>query len=1086
MDPCPAEDALADLVAGSLSPAAGARLHQHIQACEPCQQALVALAESLPNGAGQEAPEAAPLLAGDRIGRFELLELIGAGSMGAVWSARDTELGRVVALKTLRAAHGDASVKRLFREAQSMARLQHPNVVTVFDVVTRGEQVFLAMELVDGGTLRAWLAARPRKLEEVLRVFALAGRGLAAAHAAGLVHRDFKPDNVLVSDDGRVRVTDFGLARPSGGAPPSAGSPEPAPESLDLTRSGAVVGTPAYMAPEQMRGEPIDARADVFGFCAALYESVNGERPFSGATLDELRRRAESNQVSPPPRGRRVPAWLRRVLLRGLRAAPAERWSSMEELLAELSRGRVRGARGPRWRKAAAAVLLVAGALASAAWLARGHAVASPGQRRSLAVLGPRNEGGGAETAWLSSALAEMLADELSAGEGVRLVPGRNVAQALADLGLIGATAEPGAGALQSLRDQLGADLIVDGWYRSPAAGKLQLALRVWDARTGEVAASADEEGEPERISELAGRAGLRLREGLKLAPPSRSQAAGGSFPRDPEAARLYAQAVAQLYSFEVRAALAGLLRAAARAPGNARIQAALARAHASLGETASARAAAERALAAGGLDREEHLKVERMARFPDGNDWRRALEISQALWTFFPDDVEYGLQLAADLTSATRYEEAFAVLAQARKLPAPVGQDPRLDVIEADTARLGGDLKRAAAAAARAIAGGRARGVRTVLAKGLYLQGEALRRLGDPTGAAASYNEAETLFGQLGDRRYAATASLMHGTLDADQGDLAGARARFESAIALYRELGNTSAEGAAQLNLSVLLRRMLLFEPALVAIERTRSLATELRQPVLISSALHARGTILEDQGDLAGATAAYEESRAVRSTQPGKPRLATSLAALAGVACERGELARARKLCDESGAEATEAAQQAEAPLCLARVELAAGNLGAADALAAKAAGLFAALKHVDPLALSHALRAEALLGQGRQADAEAEVAAATGPQAQKTSQVVRATLGITAARVQAAQPARLQDAIAALRAVVAEAQRSGTASDLLHARLALAELRETARAPGAGAELAEVSREAAARGFDLVASKARRGPPGRTAR
>jgi eukaryotic-like serine/threonine-protein kinase len=262
----------------------------------------------------------------DRLGRYELVARIGAGGMGVVYRAFDPELRRHVAVK--RAVFDEANEARararFLREAQAMAQLSHPHVVPVYDVGGAGEDVFLAMELVEGGTLTAWLRA-PRTAQEILAVFVQAARGLAAAHAHGVVHRDFKPHNVLVSRDGRARVTDFGLAR-------LAGEPE----------ADGAAGTPAYMAPEQLRGEAGDAQSDQFAFAVALYEALAGRRPFlpdlaspvagagvsgptrlSSPTIPELAPRARV-AASPAPL-RHVRRAVRRALLRALDADPARR-----------------------------------------------------------------------------------------------------------------------------------------------------------------------------------------------------------------------------------------------------------------------------------------------------------------------------------------------------------------------------------------------------------------------------------------------------------------------------------------------------------------------------------------------------------------------------------------------------------------------------------------------------------------------------------------------------------------------------------------------------------------------------------------
>jgi eukaryotic-like serine/threonine-protein kinase len=288
-----------------------------------------------------------PLRRGAGIGRYVVIDTLGSGSMGVVHLAYDPELDRRVAIKLLRpsARVGTASVarERIVREAQALAKLDHPNVVAVHDVGVLDDRVWIAMEYVDGGTLRVWLQAEARDWRTTLSVLVAAGRGLAAAHAAGFVHRDFKPDNVMVGRapdhpraHGRVRVTDFGLARRvgQGGSTPSDGG---MPVADSLTKTGAMVGTPRYMPAEQLAGAPVDAAADQFAWCVTAYEALFGQRPFSGDTLSELAASVAAGQVEPVDRGR-VPAAVQRVILRGLQRRPQQRWPTMRELLDALER----------------------------------------------------------------------------------------------------------------------------------------------------------------------------------------------------------------------------------------------------------------------------------------------------------------------------------------------------------------------------------------------------------------------------------------------------------------------------------------------------------------------------------------------------------------------------------------------------------------------------------------------------------------------------------------------------------------------------------------------------------------------------
>ncbi|MBS2027733.1 MAG: serine/threonine protein kinase [Deltaproteobacteria bacterium] len=279
---------------------------------------------------------------GTVVGRYLVVERLGTGAMGAVYLAYDPELDRRVALKLLRPGHaeGRADVlrQRLIREAKAMARLVHPNVVSVFDAGAYGRRVFVALEYVDGPTLEKWLKDKPRGWREVLAKFVEAGRGLAAAHRVGLVHRDFKAENVLIASDGRVKVTDFGLAHVESMPAELAGTSGPREASPSLTSPGALIGTPAYMAPEQFLGQATDPRTDQFNFCAALYEALYGVTPFGEDDVARIARRVTGGELPTPPTDVVVPAWVRDLVLRGLSLRPEDRHKSLESLLSALGR----------------------------------------------------------------------------------------------------------------------------------------------------------------------------------------------------------------------------------------------------------------------------------------------------------------------------------------------------------------------------------------------------------------------------------------------------------------------------------------------------------------------------------------------------------------------------------------------------------------------------------------------------------------------------------------------------------------------------------------------------------------------------
>jgi len=300
-------------------------------------------------------PSGAELASGSRLGRYVVTGVLGSGGMGVVYAARDPELDRRVAIKLLRrGVWGDeaegVAQSRMQREAQAMARLAHPNVIAVYDVGALEDQLFIAMEFVEGPTLDRWLQEEERGWREVIEVFSQAARGLAAAHAAGLVHRDFKPGNVIVGADGRVRVFDFGLARAASSRsvsqehlpridPNAAHTNAPAPGWLTtpLTRPGAAMGTPEYMAPEQIRGKPADARSDQFSFCAALHEALYRERAFPGDSPSEVASAILLGVTRAPLDDRKAPAWIRAVVARGLQPDPRQRFPSMNALVRALS-----------------------------------------------------------------------------------------------------------------------------------------------------------------------------------------------------------------------------------------------------------------------------------------------------------------------------------------------------------------------------------------------------------------------------------------------------------------------------------------------------------------------------------------------------------------------------------------------------------------------------------------------------------------------------------------------------------------------------------------------------------------------------
>jgi serine/threonine protein kinase len=361
---CIGDNTLAELAENSVSPSEAKHLDRHFAHCADCRRRWAALAAS-PSRMAQAPTTPAGLGAhldlkpGTKVGRFVINHEIGRGGMGVVFAARDPHLDRPAAIKLLHGTGGDEPVaraqERLLAEARAMARLDHSNIIKVYEAGLFQQETYIAMEMIDGETLSQWGRRWQRPWASVLAVFRQAGSALAHAHESGLAHGDFKPENVLIDDADRVRVTDFGLSRWF----EREGRPQPASDLGEF-----VGGTPRYMAPEQFHGQPANARSDQFGFCVALYECLYSRHPFARGSSRSLFEMSEEQATAPMRVDARaslgVPAWLHAVLARGLHRDPAARYPSMDALLDALTPRRAR-ARWPLAMVAAAALLLVSG-----------------------------------------------------------------------------------------------------------------------------------------------------------------------------------------------------------------------------------------------------------------------------------------------------------------------------------------------------------------------------------------------------------------------------------------------------------------------------------------------------------------------------------------------------------------------------------------------------------------------------------------------------------------------------------------------------------------------------------------------------
>jgi len=729
---------------------------------------------------------------GSKVGRFVVEGQLGSGGMGVVYAAHDRELDRRIALKVLRGTVDEEQRKRLMREGQAMERVTHENVITVHEVGLQGSLVFLAQELLDGGSLRQWLETRHSQ-REILAKFIAAGRGLAAAHAVGLVHRDFKPDNVLLGKDGRVRVSDFGLARSLQSIETMPYDPQVDPLAatsaelmkspmMTMTRTGAVMGTPLYMSPEQHAGEPTDERSDQFSFCVALYEALYGGVPFPGKTSVALADAVLSGRMQPPPKSASVPARLRKILLRGLSTKPEDRYPSMDALLADLTHDPSRKVR--RFAMVMALVLLaVAGVVGGYALRSKTGTSGEVPARRTVAVLGFKNLAGDKSVEWISQGVSQLLAAQL-ATDNVRVTPAEEASRARVDLALPN-TDEFSKETLEKIRKRLGADAIVSGSYLLNG-GELTLVAVVQDIPRNKTS-RVEVKGTTTELPALAEKAGTEIRQALGISSVAIAKKAYDVLPHDPTAVREYVEGTQALRAFDYRGAKQHLVDATKAEPDFAPSHIALAQAYAGLFDAEASHASAKEALAtAKTLPIDQQMLVAREAYELLGQT-EEAREQARRLFALHPDNVDDGIALAQLQTP----EDAVATLATLRKLPPPAGDDPRLDVVEGRAELDRQAAPRALELARHAATVAQTRNATATLAEARQLEGEALVATGELGSAQQAFEDARKRFESARDQIHMLESMELLADLALERGQLAAAFQSYDTVGALRQQAG-------------------------------------------------------------------------------------------------------------------------------------------------------------------------------------------------------------------------------------------------------------------------------------------------------
>jgi tRNA A-37 threonylcarbamoyl transferase component Bud32/tetratricopeptide (TPR) repeat protein len=1098
---CPSASVLAAFGAGKLEGAERSAVETHIAQCFTCgRSASDAFAPTLmaTSGAGAAAAaavtytdDAPDLPPGSRVQRYEIRARLGAGAMGTVYEAYDPDLDRLVALKILKTdlslgVAAEEHRQRLLREARAMARLSHPNVVTVYEAGTLGDRLFLAMELVRGTTLRAWLASKLRTVREILGVYADAGAGLAAAHDAGLVHRDFKPDNVLIGDDGRVRVTDFGLARAHGGPVdhgPVALDSRPLMESVGsdkLTRSGMVVGTPAYMSPEALDGGETDARSDIFAFSVALYESLYRVRPFEGKSLIELMKNTREGRVTEVPRGIAVPAAVRSALLRGLGASREQRPASMHAMLTDLAPPQAPSARGRAWIVAGIVVLALSLTTIVVARSHRGRIAVSDRRRPVFAVLDFRSRSNGEPDAWLGGSIARSVAAEVGAGERARVMSPDDVARK----GVTpDATRDPDAAAIARMRDELGAGYLVLGSYEvvgSPSARKLVVDARVVDVSTGKTLQEARQRGDLSAARDLSLTVADDLSDGLGLRDLSGEERAAvrAAFPADPEAMRFYAGGLDRVLAFDGLGARALLEKAVAADPSAPMLHASLARVLGELGYVELARNEARAALEhSSGLARADRLSNEALTH-ELSTEWDKAAEIQRALYTFFPDDLEYGLRLANALDHGGKSADARQTLEGLRGLVTTASDRVRVNIAYAKSLRFLDDPAQVVAVAKEAAAAAEAMGSPHLRAQALQTEAVGQLKLNETDKAAAAATEAMQQSLAAGEKGPAAFAQEVLGEIRADQGDLPGAQKQLEDSLATMRALGEMHATSGALGDLLIIQKRQEHYDAARAAAVESSQLGFA-QSPQERSINVYNHAELLYLLGDLAGARAKSDEAIALRRTTGDRRGIALSLQLASEIELAQGETTLAARSIEEASAiDLKDARARAIVAMAAGVLALEQGHPETAIAGVTAACETHHTGHRQQDEAWCRGVEARLLLASGKKADAIGVLDAAAPLLGSGADLRAARLFGVEDAYVRGvvgpAEP-RAQ-AIARLDGFIARAHDVGCIGDELDARLARS-LLEIADGRTPRESLASIAKDATSRGYLEIAAHAR---------
>jgi len=1082
------------------------------------------------------------LVEGDLLAqRFRILRFLAAGGMGQVYEAEDLELREHVAIKTIRPdilAQTNA-LARFKREVYLARKVTHPNVCRIYDLfrnkstdVSQPDTVFVSMELLCGQTLSERLKTGMRMdTAEALPLVLQMASALAAAHSVGIVHRDFKPGNVVLvvsSGQRRAVVTDFGLAL----------QPLDSGDGISISSGLGIRGTPAYMAPEQLEGRPATNASDIYALGLVLYEMTTGGRPFLGDTPMSAAMKRLVEMPTPP---RKLEPSLDRnweaTILRCLERNPENRFTSAMDVVKSLTE------KTPSQRKRrlklvvfTSIILLILFMSGIGYYFRMNRSSVAPKvsssqsglikHRPSVAVLGFKNLSGRPDTEWLSVALSEMLSADLAAGEQLRTVPGENVARAKIDLSLPDADSFA-KDTLDRIRKNMNTDYVVLGSYfdeGTASGGELRVDLRLQDAKEGETIASVSEAGNEARLLDVVSRTGTTLREKLGVGALSSSEIGSvrAALPSNRLAARLYAEGIKKLRLFDAVGARDLLEKAITAEPTYPMSHSALAAAWLKLGHDEKAKEEARKAFdLSSNLSREDRLSVE--ARYRETiHQWDKAVELYRALYSFFPDNLDYGLQMASAQRRAGKRNDALLTLDGLRRLPVPAKDDPRIDLVEAQIAEHLGDFKREQAAAAKAIEkaeeikapllvaeaqlgqcwafhmGGQENEARVACenageayarsrdrggaAAALSLTATILWQQGDLSGAQSKYEEALAVFRQIGDQSQIALVLNNSANVQADRGDHIGAKRRYEQALQMYREMGRKDGIGLALSNVAAELMLMGDLRGANSKFRQALAVNREIGSEDYQAGDLTGLGETLYFQGGLGDSEKMFNQSLAISRRINFKQNWGETLCGLGNLLRARGVLADARSQYEaalaiyrEIGAEI----DTVKTRLLIAEISIEEGHADAAESAAREARDVFQKHGNIEDELRAAGVLARSLVMQDKFAEAEKEIETATTSAKKVQNEEVLLKFAFATALVRSAtlKPADLAVATRTLKAAFATAAQHGYVPYQLEALLALGEIEiESGHGEDGRARLAALEREAMGKGFSFIAKKA----------